>query len=119
MRGFRLVVRMILAAVPVAALSLSGCTTTIQPVRCQGGPYRCSEGSRDVKFCENEVIASEGADCGDLGLAASKHFCIVKREDDTCADNRYELKGRACTVRQYRAVREWRECSAGTPTFAP
>lgn len=119
MRGLRLVARLILAALLVATLSLVGCTTTIQPVACQGGPYRCNAESRDVKFCEDEVVAVEGADCTDLGLAPSKHFCVVKSQDEACADTHYALKGRDCEVRQYRALREWRDCSAGTPTFAP
>jgi hypothetical protein len=119
MRGLGLAAQLIVAALLVAVLSLSGCTTTIQPVHCQGGAYHCTEGSRDVKFCENEVVASEGADCADLGLSPSKHFCVVKREDDACADNHYQLKDRACAVGQYRAVREWRECSPGAPTFKP
>ncbi len=119
MRRLHLAARLVAAALLAAALSQAGCTTSIQPVRCQGGPYRCSEEARDVKFCEDEAIAVEGADCGDLGLAPSKLFCIVKPQDETCSDTHYEVKDRDCKVRQYRAVREWRNCSAETPTFAP
>jgi hypothetical protein len=77
------------------------------------------EDARDVKFCEDEAVAVEGRDCEALGLAASKHFCVVKSKDATCADTHYELKDRDCRVKQYQGVREWRECSPGTPTFAP
>jgi hypothetical protein len=119
MRGLHALARVILAALFVTSLSLAGCTTTIQPITCKGGPYRCNEDSRDVKFCEREAIAVAGRDCADVGLAPSKHFCIVKREDEACSDEQYELKRRDCKVQEYRAVREWRECSPGTPTFAP
>jgi hypothetical protein len=120
MRAVRIAARLLRAALLlVAATWLTDCTTTIQPVQCQGGPYRCNVGSRDVKFCEDEAITLAGANCAALGLAPSKHFCIVKPEDASCADARYELRGLDCQVSEYRAVREWRECSEGTPTFAP
>ncbi len=118
MRDRRALAGPILAASLVMALSLAGCTTTVQPITCQGGPYRCNEG-RDMKFCEDEAIVVAGADCAALGIAPSKHFCIVKREDEVCADTHYALKGRDCRVEDYRAVREWRECAPGTPMFAP
>jgi hypothetical protein len=118
MRGLALA-RVLLAASVVTALPSAGCTTTIHPIKCQGGPYRCYEDSRDVKFCEHEAVVVAGRDCADLGIGPSKHFCIVKREDETCSDAEYELNGRDCKVQQYRAVRQWRECSPGTPTFAP
>jgi hypothetical protein len=119
MGRFPRVARVLPSTLFVAALSLVGCTTSIQPVTCSGGPYRCNENSRDVKFCDDEAIAVEGDSCADLGLAPSKHFCIVKSEDSSCSDTRYEVKDRDCRVLQYSAVREWRECSPGTPTFAP
>jgi hypothetical protein len=118
MRGLALA-RTLLAASVVTALSLAGCTTTIHPIQCKGGPYRCGEDSRDVKFCEDEAVVVAGRDCAEMGIKPSKRFCIVKREDETCSDKQYELKGRDCTVKEYRAVRQWRECSPGTPTFAP
>ncbi len=117
MRRPRLAERL-LAALVVATGLLLGCTTTIRPVTCTGGPYRCQEGARDVKFCENEALAVEGSECAGLGLAASKHFCVVTPQ--TCVmQTHYEVKDRDCRVLEYQAVREWRVCSPGTPTFAP
>jgi hypothetical protein len=119
MRGLRLAARL-LAALLFAALLLAGCTTTLRSVQCEGGPYRCHEGSGDVMFCENEVIAVEGSECAAAGLAPSKHFCVVVPQPQPCAgETHFEMKGLDCNVLQYRALREWRECSAGTPTFAP
>jgi hypothetical protein len=119
MRGLRLATRL-LAALLFAASLLAGCTTTLHHVTCEGGPYRCHEGSGDVMFCENEAIAVEGPDCAAVGLAASKHFCVVVPQPEPCAgETRFEMKGGDCKVLQYRALREWRECSPGTPTFAP
>jgi hypothetical protein len=119
MRGSRRAIGLLVATMLVTASSLAGCTTSIQPVTCEGGPYRCHPDSLDVKFCENEAITVDGADCASLGLAASKPFCVVVPSHSTCIETHYEVKGRDCSVREYRAVREWRECSAGTPTFAP
>ena len=119
MRGLRLVARL-LAALLVAALLLAGCMTTVRPVQCAGGPYRCHENSGDVMFCENEAVAVEGSDCAAVGLAVSKHFCVVVPQPQPCASGtHFEVKGRDCKVVEYRALREWRECSAGTATFAP
>jgi hypothetical protein len=120
MRAIRIAARVLRAVLLLVAAAWSaGCTTSVQPVQCQGGPYRCNVGFRDVKFCEDEAVAVAGAGCTALGLAPSRHFCIVKPEDASCADTRYELKGLDCQVSEYRPVREWRECSEGTPTFAP
>jgi hypothetical protein len=118
MRGLRLLGRLLLVALLVAAPSLIGCTTIIQPVTCEGGPYRCSPDSRDVKFCENEAIEVEGADCAALGIAPSKPFCVVTPSHTRCVDTNYEVKDRDCKVLKYRTSREWRVCSPGTPTFA-
>ena len=117
MCGLPLAARLLVALLVAASLP-AGCTTTLRPVKCEGGPYRCFEESRDVKFCESEAIAVEGSDCASLGLAASKPFCVVTSQ--TCmVQTHYEVKDRDCKVLQYRAVREWRVCSPGTPTFAP
>jgi hypothetical protein len=119
MRGLRFAGRL-LAALFVAALSLAGCTTAVRPVQCTGGPYRCHENSGDVMFCENEAVALEGSDCAAVGLAPSKHFCVVVPQPQSCAsETHYEVKDRDCKVLRYRALREWRECSPETPTFAP
>jgi hypothetical protein len=58
------------------AIALAGCTTSMRPVTCEQRPYACA-GERDVKFCESEVVAVEGADCEALGLSPSKRFCFV------------------------------------------
>jgi hypothetical protein len=107
--------RAAVGAAMVAATLLASCTTFIQPVRCEGGDYRCNEQS-DVKFCEYQAVRVEGADCAAMGLAASKNFCVVTHT--ACVDTAYEVKARTCRVIQYRPLREWRECSPGTPTFA-
>jgi hypothetical protein len=118
MRGARLAARL-LSAVLVAAPSLAGCTTSIQPVTCEGGPYRCRQDTRDVKFCENVAISVEGAGCAALGITPSSPFCVVTPAHTRCVDTNYEVAGRDCKVLEYRTVREWRACSPGTPTFAP
>ncbi len=69
-----------------------------------------------MKFCEYEAVAVEGADCAEVGLVASKHFCVVTRSK--CIGTNYEVKDRNCKVLQYTAIRQWPECSADTPTFA-
>lgn len=106
--------RRIAGLVVVAAALFSSCTTYVRPVKCDGGPYRCN-GEPNVRFCEYEAVAVEGADCAELGLAASKSFCVITHA--ACVDTHYAVKDRNCRVVQYRALREWRECSAGTPTF--
>jgi len=95
-------------------VTLSSCTTAIQPVKCEGGPFRCNERA-DVKFCEYQAVAVQGTDCADVGLVESKNFCVVTKA--RCVDTSYSVKGRDCRVLEYRAVRQWRECSQGTPTF--
>lgn len=119
MRGVRLAARPFLVALLFAAPSLAGCTTTIQPVRCEDAPYRCNPDARDVKFCENEAITVEGADCAALGIAPSKAFCVVTPSHTRCVDTNYAVRDRDCKVLEYNTVREWRVCSPGTPTFAP
>lgn len=118
MRGPRLAARRLLATLLVVAPSLGGCTTAIHPVTCEGGAYRCNQGSRDVKFCENEAVTVEGSGCAALGVAPSKAFCVVTPAHTKCVDASYEVKDRDCKVLEYRTVREWRVCSPGTPTFA-
>lgn len=98
----------------VGAASLPSCTTFIRPVKCEGPPFTCNDRT-DVKFCEYEAVALDGADCADVGLVTSKNFCVVTAA--ACVDTTYAVKDRDCKVREYRAVREWRECHPGTPTF--
>ena len=119
MPGSRFAAGSILATLFVTATSLAGCTTGIHPVNFEVGAYRCQPGSRDVKFCENEAVEVEGPDCDSLGLAASKPFCVVTPSHSSCIETHYEVTGKNCKVLQYRALREWRVCSPGTPTFAP
>ena len=96
------------------AALLPSCTTFIRPVKCEGPPFTCNERT-DVKFCEYSAVAVEGADCADVGLVAAKNFCVVTAT--ACVDTTYAVKDRDCKVREYRAVREWRQCTSGTPTF--
>lgn len=70
-----------------------------------------------MKFCEAEVLSTKGAGCAEVGLAPSKHFCFVTDAQTTCIHREYALQGRDCEIADYRDVREWRECSPGTPTF--
>ena len=103
--------------VAVAGALVCACTTSMVPVKCTDRPYRCVEDT-DVKFCESEVLSIDGAGCDALGLAPSKRFCFVTPAHRTCVGTNYEVKGRDCRILEYRNVREWRECSEGTPTFA-
>jgi hypothetical protein len=106
--------RLLAYLVLAAPAWLPSCTTFIRPVKCEGPPFTCNERT-DVKFCEYEAVALDGADCGDVGLVASKNFCVVTAA--ACVDTTYAVKDRDCKVLEYRAVREWRECPPRTPTF--
>jgi hypothetical protein len=97
-----------------ALSSLGACTTYLRPAECHGGPYRC-EADSDVKFCESQVVASEGSDCASLGLAPAEPFCVVTNSG--CHRTTYEVTNRSCRVSDYLAVAEGRECSPRTPTF--
>jgi|SRR5579883_859511 hypothetical protein len=110
-RSRPLVVAALLSAAP-------GCTTYVEPVACEsGGPYTCNQ-SAEVKFCEYVAMAIDGKDCADLGIVASRPFCVVTTE--RCIDTSYAVRGRDCRVTQYQAVREDEAlCSPGTPTFGP
>jgi hypothetical protein len=99
----------------VAAAALSSCTTFMHPVTCGAGRFRCGPKS-DVKFCENVALAVQGSDCPSLGLAPSKRFCFVSKEQ--CVHTSYAVKDRDCVIVRYKPVQEWSECSEGTPTFA-
>jgi hypothetical protein len=117
MRGAGRILALLFAAIALVVLAPS-CTTGLHPVTCDGGPYRCAPSySVDVTFCEYEVQATSGADCASMALAPGKRFCVVAPV--RCVASDYEVKGKDCRVVQYRAVREWRECSAGAPVFAP
>ena len=106
----RLLANLLLAG----ATSLPSCTTFVRPVKCAGPPFTCND-CTDVKFCEYEAVALDGADCADVGLVASKNFCVVTAT--ACVDTTYAVRDCDCKVREYRAVRESRECPPGTPTF--
>lgn len=86
------------------------------PVQCEHRPYHCS-GPTDVEFCELQAMSVEGADCADLGLAPKKHFCFVMPAHMHCAHTNYTVKGRDCRIVEYRDIRQWSECTAGSPTF--
>jgi hypothetical protein len=99
-----------------AVMPLSACTTRMERVTCERQPYRCIEPT-DVSFCELEVVATDGAACGELGLARTKRFCFVTPAHTICAHTNYAVSDQDCRITEYRDVREWRECSEGTPTF--
>jgi hypothetical protein len=96
------------------ALAVASCTTYLRPVECRGGPFKCNE-PLDVAFCEYVATSVEGSDCARLGLADGKSFCVVTH--DRCRSTRYALRDADCRVVRYEPVREFRECSPGTPTF--
>jgi len=98
----------------LAALAATACTTYIQPVRCEGGPFECNE-HNDVHFCEYVAVEVQGAECEKVGLRPAQHFCVATPA--ACVDTTYELEDRGCKVARYQAVRQWRECSTGSPTF--
>jgi hypothetical protein len=99
-----------------SALLLPCCTTFMRAIDCGGRPWACAE-LHDVRFCENVVVTAEGADCAGAGLSAGKPFCYVSTA--RCVHTTYALKDHDCVVREYTPVREWSECSTGTPTFGP
>jgi hypothetical protein len=98
----------------VGAVPLPGCTTYVQPIECEGARYRCGE-HHDIRFCEYIAVSVTGADCTELGLIESKPFCVVT--PGRCLDTHFVARDRNCDVRRYQGVREWAECSPGTPTF--
>jgi len=106
--------RRVLGLALTVALTLPCCTTFMRPVTCGDKRHACGE-RHDVKFCENVVVAVEGADCAGAGLIAGKPFCYVS--SGPCVHTTYALKDRDCVVREYTPLREWYECSPGTPTF--
>lgn len=104
--------RLIVAMLAMAAL---GCTTYVEPVQCEGETFRCGD-EQDVKFCESIAVAVEGNDCAKLGIKETKPFCVVSKNG--CYETHYAAKEGDCRVLDYRRVREWSECSPGTPTFS-
>jgi hypothetical protein len=92
-----------------------GCTTYVQPTTCDPGSTACG-GVHDARFCEYVVVSLEGAECASLGLAESKHFCVVTTQ---CIDTNYAVQDRDCKVLRYQTVRDSMraECAPGTPTF--
>jgi hypothetical protein len=104
-----------MAIITIATVGSVACFTPMRPVRCESGhPYHCNDES-DVKFCESEVVATEGADCAAMGLVPRSRFCFVTRS--RCVRTEYRVKDRDCRVVDYQPLREWSECSAGTQTF--
>jgi hypothetical protein len=98
-----------------AAAALSSCTTFMHPVTCSGGAFHCGPAS-DVRFCESVALVVEGTDCTTLGLAPHKRFCFVSRTQ--CVSTTYAVKDRDCRIVRYEPLKDWSECSEGTPTFA-
>lgn len=107
-------IQLVASFVLAEAALLPSCTTYVQPVTCEGPPFTCNERT-DVKFCQYEALRLEGSDCAAAGLVASREFCVVTATG--CVDTTYAVKDRDCRVLEYRAVRTWRVCPAGTPTF--
>lgn len=97
-------------------LSLSGCTTYVEPATCTPGSTACG-GISDARFCESVAVAVEGADCASLHIAEAKPFCVVKA--GPCVSTHYVLEGRDCTVLEYESLRDLAsaECPPGTPMF--
>lgn len=98
-----------------AVAVVAGCTTHIQPTTCEPGSTACG-GIHDARFCEYVATVVEGADCGSLGIAESRPFCVVTTR---CNDTDYAVKDRDCRVLRYQAVRDGyrNECTPGTPMF--
>jgi hypothetical protein len=97
------------------ALVLTSCTTAIRPVQCRGGPHQCNQ-VHDAKFCEYQVVSSEGADCAALDLTTPSQFCVVAAS--ACMlDATFAVSGRHCRVTQLQMLREGGECAPGLPTF--
>jgi hypothetical protein len=107
-------IKLVASLVLAEAALLSSCTTYVQPVKCEGPPFSCNERT-DVKFCQYRAVALEGSECAAVGLVASRDFCVVTAT--ACVDTTYAVKDRDCKVLEYTAVRAWRMCPAGTPTF--
>jgi hypothetical protein len=103
-----------LAATVAVSMALASCTAPMVPTDCGRQAFRCGAVS-DVKFCESVALDVEGSDCTSLGVEPSKPFCYATRARCVHAD--YAVKGRDCKVLRYQPVREWSECSLGTPTF--
>jgi hypothetical protein len=102
----------------LVASSMAGCTTFVTPVACTGGPHACNERA-DVKFCEREAVAVQGADCPGVRLAPGGRFCVVMSQASVCASTAYRVKDLDCRIVTYRAIQEGQECPVGEPTFAP
>jgi hypothetical protein len=100
-----------------AVCLVGGCTTYVQPVTCEEGATNCNQ-DRDVKFCEYEAIEVAGTNCGDLGLAPGKRFCILDPIIGSypCMSSTYQAKN--CSVTLSRQLWDGRECSTGAPVFA-
>lgn len=99
-----------------ATVSLTGCTTYVEPTACTPESTACG-GVSDARFCESVAIAVEGADCKRLGIVESKPFCVVRA--GSCISTNYVVQGRDCSVLQYESVRDAAraDCPPGAPMF--
>ena len=63
------------------------------------------------------AVSVDGADCGALGIVASKHFCVVT--PSACTETDYVVRGRDCRVLRYESVRDriHAECGPEVPMF--
>jgi hypothetical protein len=100
----------------VAVVALPRCTTFVQPTSCKDRASSCG-GIRDARFCDIVADEVEGADCEELGLLPSRHFCVVTRS--ACVHADYAVKGRDCRVHRYETVRStwYADCPPGAPAF--
>jgi hypothetical protein len=105
----------LVAAGALLVAALSSCVTYIRPVECQGDRrFRCNE-HHDIKYCEYEALDVAGPDCDGLGIATSRHFCVV--DTGTCVRTHFAVKDRRCDVISHRNLGQWSECPSGVPTF--
>jgi hypothetical protein len=108
--------RQLAALVIGSALVAVGCTTFVEQTACEPGSTGCA-GIHDARFCELVALTVEGKGCGDLGVVASKPFCVVTPTE--CVTTQYAVEGRDCKVVRYLALRDSArsECPVGTPMF--
>jgi hypothetical protein len=104
-------------AVIAMAVVLSSCTTLVRPTTCIAGSTTCG-GPPDLRFCEYVAVAVEAAGCADLGIVASKPFCVATHV--ACLDTQYAVTDRNCRVLRQEALRDSArdDCPADAPMFA-
>src|SRR5580704_15892365 len=89
------------AVVALAAAALASCTTFVEPTSCAPGSSACA-GIHDARFCDEVALSVEGAGCAALGVAETKHFCVVTPV--ACTETNYVVEYRDCRVLRYQTV---------------